>query len=182
MIKVFQLALDMEYQELNHLPEEPAAAAIFTDVVVHGIKHSNWEAPDFYIYNPLYLSGSFLRIGNRIVTKPELKNSPIHALMEKFGWLAPVEVDGISGYDMWVPGTEIDVFDFENGAKPGPMSYNGVEIKSELLTRPQVFRIPQLQTIQFLCTGFDDTNDDFYHLYHELGLTGLEFELVWEGG
>lgn len=178
-MKVFEIALDKNYQELN-TSHSFAAAAIFDEVVVNGIRRTDWVPPDFFVHNPLELSGSFIGLGVRVASKPELKDSPIHAVMEKFGWIVPVEVEGISGYDLWVPGIEIDVFDFENGAKPGPMSFKGVEIKGELLQRPQVFRIPQLRTKQFLSTGYDDTTDDFYHLYHELGLTGLEFRPVWE--
>lgn len=179
-MRVFDFSVDPDYQRLNSTSLKDDMGG-FYEIVINGNLQAEWTPPDFFVENPLELEGSFLALANRLVGKPEFRNSSLYLLMERYGQFIDVTVERIPGYCLWIPSVERDVFDFDAGLKPGPMSYEGVEIKRELLMTPQVFRIPEFQLRQYLSTGYRTVTDDFYVKYHELGLTGLKFKLVWEG-
>ena len=100
--------------------------------------------------------------------------------MQRLGTLIPVTVEKQEGFDLWIPGLSLDVFDLELGKPPRLISYDGVKVKPGVLTEAMVFRIPQLNTKQFLCTGYSEDSNDFYSLYRKMELTGLQFKFVCE--
>jgi hypothetical protein len=177
-MNVYEFRVDYEFEALN----TEGGLSDANGQVVHKCAATGWEEIDCYVVNPLLKKGAFLKFGSRIVLKPDLRGSSISKILGRFGAFCELSVEGESGFQMWVPTLSLDALDLQNGNKMLVASYEGVAFKKELLQEPTIFRLPNLPGRQFLSSGYAGLEGaDFFLMYKESGLKGLEFVPAWEG-
>jgi hypothetical protein len=172
----FRVCFDFEYLKTEIVIPEANVQ------VMQKSATNNWEEFDCYISNPLFKTGDFLRFDSRMVLKPHLRDSPVREILANFGSFFDLTVEEDEDFQLWVPTMVLDdALDLERGNKIGYSNFDGVVFREDILQEPTIFRLSSKPRRHFLSTGYKgDVDSDFYEMYHQLGLQGLEFIQAWE--
>lgn len=155
---------------------------------------ADFEIPSFQMADPAKSISGFFRIDNSILAFT--RNVFFGPLGQSLGFAGHVHETTLNdtGEEIFLLNVTAmyNCIDRANTTFNGPQGpQRGVDhqmgIKEpaffpNLIGDSSIFKIPQQarSTIYVASRGHEDTND-FYYMYQQLGMTGLEFQQVWDG-
>lgn len=190
MVKIYKITSDVtSYRRL--LPSLPGDAM---KCVFDGKTKMGWNPIEFYVSNPINPKGSFssvtgcsFAIDSRLLGDERISN-----MLAICSELLPIKTE--NGDDLHIVNVTqcLSVLDVGKTVRdkswdsvrqvPAPGRIVKYEFHANRLNHSPLFKIPEeINCSIFTHTGTQAPEDDFYAIYHQLGLTGLKFEKVWEG-
>lgn len=144
----------------------------------------NWQRLRMTVHVPSKKRGDFLFFPlELLVTSSSLTASFTQCIRNDVQTL-PVELEEAQeDYCLWNIVNFVDALDVQQTTfNPPPLRSIPLRwaFQAERLTRPMLFREPRCPGIPLVVTGGSDPANDFFHVYHDRGLKGLKFELLWE--
>jgi len=183
-MKVFRITADRKrYQMIGdapgfvetHLPMRAEAPLL-----------KNWQRLRMLVDRPWKKRGDFLFFPLEfLVTSSTLTASFMQCIRSDVQTL-PIELEEAQeDYCLWNTVNFVDALDLQKTIfRPPPFSSIPKQwfFRADRLTRPMLFREPRCPSIPLVVTGEGDPASDFFHAYHDRGMKGLTFELLWEDG
>ncbi len=150
--------------------------------------------PSFQLADPARQSKGFYRVGNGVLAFT--KDVYLGPLGESLSFAGHVHETTLNdtGEEIFLLNVTavyncIDqantIFNGPQGQERGADHQMGIKDPAffpNLIGDSSIFKIPQQvrSTIYVASRGHEDT-DDFYYMYQQVGMTGLEFQQVWNG-
>jgi hypothetical protein len=150
------------------------------------------ECEGFQFEVPQSEPAGFYRLSNRfLVFDRAIYMSDIGRLLDYAGNAIETQIFGLPESVFFLDVTAeyncIDIrkseFFDRRGSVVGTDTGMGVKSASfftKLIGDSSIFRIPQKRSSLFTVSADSESPDDFYHVYHSLELTGLNFDLIWK--
>lgn len=162
---------------------------------LNGLTKPDWEPISFYILNPANERGSFSSLigGGFAIDGRLLNNQRIWNILSICAEMLPIETE--NGDTLYIVNVTQCLSALDVTQTIRDKSWDSVRnvpakgrilkyaFHKERLNHATLLKIPEeIGCSVFTHTGTHATEDDFFTVYHQLGLTGLKFEEVWEGG
>lgn len=180
-MKIYTVTNDVE----NYRWAMPKDEAVWgTDALFFGGKKKleSWSPIDFYVDNPLLKKGNAIHIAAGVIAYDKFSVDKLSSFLEMSGELLPIVVDGESYYLHNV--TEVInalndddiVWNVHQGVKTHILKY---AFHKSRMSESSLFKVPETVNVDiYAYSGLKDPEDEFYSMYHTLGLEGLIFEEV----
>lgn len=144
----------------------------------------NWQRLRMMVHDPVKKRGDFLFFPLEfLVTSAALTASFMQSVQSDVQTL-PVELDEAQeDYCLWSIVNFVDALDVQKTTfNPPPLRSIPLRwaFHADRFARPMLFREPRCPGIPLVVTGGGDPANDFFHVYHDRGMKGLKFELLWE--
>ena len=171
------------------LPSDRTSTIQFSGRVI-----SDLIPPTYYVHNPVMERSNFFIINPGVLCFDEATRNRerIDGIFERAGQILPIHLD--TGEQLFI----LNVTECINAIDPSVVDrsvYWNEELKRQMpgsikkyafhshrLSGSTIFKIPEEVTAcPFTHSGWVAEEDDFYIMYRKSGLTGLQFEKVWEG-
>lgn len=149
-------------------------------------RNKKWEEIEVYIQNPATKPKNFFSMPSGILVCDDSALNVCRTVFEMSGEILPVHVErGSKLYVINVSecmnGLNNDTTEwayYKDGSKSRILKYGFYP--DRVLNESSIFKIPETAKIDIFCWAYiKNPNDEFYHLYHEHGLTGLVFEELY---
>lgn len=149
-------------------------------------RQPDWEILEVYVYNPKTKPKKFYNMGSGILVFDESVLEVCEPIFEMSGEILPLQVErGPKLYLLNIlecmNGLNYDttVWDYyDDGTKGRILKYgfHSERVKNE----STLFKIPETSKTDIFCfCDVKDSEDEFYHLYHNHKFTGLIFEEMY---
>ena len=156
----------------EHVPTHAGAPAL-----------QNWRRLQMAVHDPLKKRGEFLFFPLEFLVASPVTTETFMDCIRTDVQILPVGVDASDeDYCLWNIVNFTDAIDPERTAF-GPPPFQSIPsvwaFKADRLSRAMLFRDQRCPAILLVTTGVGDPDTDFYRRYHDLGMKGLTFDLLW---
>jgi hypothetical protein len=148
-------------------------------------KKENWKEIDVYVYNPKMKPKNFYNMGIGTLIFDEKTLEICQSIFEMAGEILPIQIE--RGPKLYILNVlecmnglnyENTKWDFYNDGTRGRILEFAFH-KDRIENEATIFKIPETSKTDIFCfSDTKDRSDEFYHLYHDNGLTGLIFEEI----
>lgn len=150
-------------------------------------KLKTWQENEWYSFNPNSTEGNFYSIGSggAFVFDKLVYDSDLFTFLEMSGEIISIRFKGKELFIINVlesvnaldeKSTKWDIYN--DGSRGRILDYSFFR---DRISESTIFKIPQTCRSEILTySGVKDEDDEFIKMYHNLGFTGLIFELVWQ--
>ena len=180
-MKIYRILCDVKFQQL--FPEEED---FFRKYDFNGTPLGEcWKPPKFYINDPLLEIGDFLHITPSVLCfREKVFHSEIGSLLGAAGEILEITIEGESE-TLYILNPLIrynclnhEKLEYQNPfAKVFPM-ISKFAFYSSRIGDSSIFKLPDSPSVPTLCFQSSDY-ENFYDLYHENSIRGLEFKEIW---
>lgn len=148
-------------------------------------KKDTWEDILFYVHNPKTKPKNFYSTSGGCLVFDEKTLELCRNVFEMSGEIIPIQIErGPKLYILNIlecmNGLDYDntVWDYyKDGTKGRILKY--AFHKERVINESTIFKIPETAKTDIFCfADTKDREDEFYHIYHDNGLTGLLFEEI----